>query len=139
MCYIIGIIMFVIGICLIIAGLIINDDTGIVLFAWGLAGVIVGTIITAALIDKNINENKTINENSTEIEAVTETQTESAANSAIKVALMQNYPEAEIISNENDLQHGIFVYNNENYSFEVEDNILFIKQDKKLIKYIYLN
>lgn len=128
-----------IGICLIIAGLIINDDMGIVLFAWGLAGVIVGTIMMVALLDKNINENKTINENSTEIEAVTETQTESAANSAIKVALMQNYPEAEIISNENDLQHGIFIYNNENYSFEVEDNILFIKQDKKLIKYIYLN
>lgn len=59
--------------------------------------------------------------------------------SDIKVALMQNYPEAEIISNENDLQHGIFIYNNENYNFEVEDNILFIKQDKKLIKYIYLN
>ncbi len=59
--------------------------------------------------------------------------------SDIKVALIQNYPEAEIISNENDLQHGIFVYNNENYNFEVEDNILFIKQDKKLIKYIYLN
>lgn len=139
MCYIIGAIILVIGICLIIAGFIINDDTGIVLFAWGLAGVIVGTIMTAALIDKNINENKTINENSTEIEAVTETQTESAANSAIKVALIQNYPEAEIISNENDLQHGIFIYNNENYNFEVEDNILFIKQDKKLIKYIYLN
>lgn len=140
MCYIIGAIILVIGICLIIAGFIINDDTGIVLFAWGLAGVIVGTIMTGtALIDKNINENKTINENSTEIEAVTETQTESAANSAIKVALMQNYPEAEIISNENDLQHGIFIYNNENYNFKVEDNILFIKQDKKLIKYIYLN
>lgn len=139
MCYIIGAIILVIGICLIIAGLIINDDMGIVLFAWGLAGVIVGTIMMVALLDKNINENKTINENSTEIEAVTETQTESAANSAIKVALMQNYPEAEIISNENDLQHGIFIYNNENYSFEVEDNILFIKQDKKLIKYIYLN
>ena len=139
MCYIIGAIILVIGICLIIAGFIINDDTGIVLFAWGLAGVIVGTIMTGALIDKNINENKTINENSTEIEAVTETQTESAANSAIKVALIQNYPEAEIISNENDLQHGIFIYNNENYNFEVEDNILFIKQDKKLIKYIYLN
>ena len=96
-------------------------------------------IIVIALSDKSNNENKTINGNSTEIETVTETQTESAANSAIKVALMQNYPEAEIISNENDLQHGIFVYNNENYSFEVEDNILFIKQDKKLIKYIYLN
>ena len=139
MCYIIGIIMFVIGICLIMAGLIINDDMGIVLFAWGLAGVIVGTIMMVALLDKNINEDKTINENSTEIETVIETQMESAANSAIKVALMQNYPEAEIISNENDLQHGIFVYNNENYNFEVEDNILFIKQDKKLIKYIYLN
>ena len=131
--------MVVIGVCLIIAGFIINDDTAIVLIVWGWAGVILGTIMMVALSDKNINENKTINKNSTEIETVTETQTESAANSAIKVALMQNYPEAEIISNENDLQHGIFIYNNENYSFEVEDNILFIKQDKKLIKYIYLN
>lgn len=139
MCYIIGVIIFGIGICLIIAGFIINDDTEIVFIAWGWAGVILGTIMMVALSDKNINENKTINKNSTEIETVTETQTESAANSAIKVALMQNYPEAEIISNENDLQHGIFIYNNENYSFEVEDNILFIKQDKKLIKYIYLN
>ncbi len=139
MCYIIGVIIFAIGICLIIAGFIINDDTEIVFIAWGWAGVILGTIMMVALSDKNINENKTINKNSTEIETVTETQTESAANSAIKVALMQNYPEAEIISNENDLQHGIFIYNNENYSFEVEDNILFIKQDKKLIKYIYLN
>ena len=87
---------------------------------------------------KNI-ENESLIEVDTKAESVTEIQTESAANSAIKVALMQNYPEAEIISNENDLQHGIFVYNNENYNFEVEDNILFIKQDKKLIKYIYLN
>lgn len=139
MYYMIGAIMVVIGVCLIIAGFIINDDTAIVLIACGWAGVILGTIMMVALSDKNINENKTINKNSTEIETVTETQTESAANSAIKVALMQNYPEAEIISNENDLQHGIFIYNNENYSFEVEDNILFIKQDKKLIKYIYLN
>lgn len=129
-----------IGICLIIAGFIINDDTAIVLITWGLAGVFAGAlIIVITLMDKGVNGNKTINENSTEIETVTETQTESAANSAIKVALMQNYPEAEIISNENDLQHGIFIYNNENYNFEVEDNILFIKQDKKLIKYIYLN
>lgn len=136
----IGAIIFVIGICLIIAGFIINDDTAIVLITWGLAGVFAGAlIIVITLMDKGVNGNKTINENSTEIETVTETQTESAANSAIKVALMQNYPEAEIISNENDLQHSIFIYNNENYSFEVEDNILFIKQDKKLIKYIYLN
>ena len=85
------------------------------------------------------NKNESLIEVDTKAESVTEIQTESAANSAIKVALMQNYPEAEIISNENDLQHGILVYNNENYNFEVEDNILFIKQDKKLIKYIYLN
>jgi len=140
MCFVIGAIVFVIGVCGIIAGYIIDDDMYIVLFVWGWIGVLLGILMIAvALPDKNINENKTINENSTEIEVVTETQTESAANSAIKVALMQNYPEAEIISNENDLQHGIFIYNNENYSFEVEDNILFIKQDKKLIKYIYLN
>lgn len=140
MYFMIGVITFVIGACLIIAGYIINDDMYIVLFVWGWIGIILGTImIGTALKDKSINENKTINGNSIEIETVTETQTESAANSTIKVALMQNYPEAEIISNENDLQHGIFVYNNENYNFEVEDNILFIKQDKKLIKYIYLN
>lgn len=140
MYYIIGVLVLIIGVCGLIAGYIIDDDMYIVLFVWGWIGIILGTImIGTALKDKSINENKTINGNSTEIETVTEIQTELAANSAIKVALMQNYPEAEIISNENDLQHGIFVYNNENYSFEVEDNILFIKQDKKLIKYIYLN
>lgn len=140
MCYIIGVIVLIIGVCGLIAGYIIDDDMYIILFIWGWIGIILGTImIVIALSDKNINENKTTNEISTEIKAVTEIQTESAANSAIKVALIQNYPEAEIISNENDLQHGIFIYNNENYSFEVEDNILFIKQDKKLIKYIYLN
>lgn len=139
MYFMIGAIIFVIGFCGLIAGYIIDDDMYIVLFVWGWIGVLLGILLIAVALSENINENKTINENSTEIEAVTETQTESAANSAIKVALMQNYPEAEIISNENDLQHGIFVYNNENYNFEVEDNILFIKQDKKLIKYIYLN
>lgn len=140
MCLMIGAIVFVIGVCGLIAGYIIDDDMYIVLFVWGWIGVLLGILLIAvALSDKNNNENKSINENSIEIETVTEIQTESAANSAIKVALMQNYPEAEIISNENDLQHGIFVYNNENYNFEVEDNILFIKQDKKLIKYIYLN
>ena len=83
------------------------------------------------------------NEINTEVETVTETEKEeisdSAKNSNIKIALIQNYPEAEIISDENDLQQGIFIYNNETYNFEVEDNVLFIKQDKKLVKYIYLN
>lgn len=140
MYFVIGAIILIIGVCGLIAGYIIDDDMYIVLFVWGWIGILLGILMIAvALSDKNINENKTINENSIEIETVTEIQTESAANSAIKVALIQNYPEAEIISNENDLKHGIFIYNNENYSFEVEDNILFIKQDKKLIKYIYLN
>ena len=140
MYFVIGAIVLIIGVCGLIAGYIIDDDMYIVLFIWGWIGILLGILMIAvALSDKNINENKTRNENSIEIETVTEIQTESAANSAIKVALIQNYPEAEIISNENDLKHGIFIYNNENYSFEVEDNILFIKQDKKLIKYIYLN
>lgn len=71
----IGAIIFVIGICLIIAGFIINDDTAIVLIAWGLAGVFAGAlIIVITLMDKGVNGNKTINENSTEIETVAETQ-----------------------------------------------------------------
>lgn len=94
MYYIIGVLVLIIGVCGLIAGYIIDDDMYIVLFVWGWIGIILGTImIGTALKDKSINENKTINGNSTEIETVTETQTESAANSAIKVALMQNYPE----------------------------------------------
>lgn len=133
--------MFMLGITVVIGGIIlIFSDTdgssgtnGVVITLFGLL------FITSAIFIKEINAN----EINTEVETVTETEKEeisdSAKNSNIKIALIQNYPEAEIISNENDLQQGIFIYNNENYSFEVEDNILFIKQDKKLIKYIYLN
>ena len=68
----IGAIIFVIGICLIIAGFIINDDTAIVLITWGLASVFAGAlIIVITLMDKGVNGNKTINENSTEIQEVT--------------------------------------------------------------------
>lgn len=134
-----GIIIFAIGfIIVLIAILMIDKRDSLSTFLFIIAiGVMLIEIIFARM-TKNI-KNESLIEVDTKAESATETQTESAANSAIKVALMQNYPEAEIISNENDLQHGIFVYNNENYSFEVEDNILFIKQDKKLIKYIYLN
>lgn len=132
-----GIIIFAIGfIIVLIAILMIDkmDSLSTFLFIIAIGVMLIGIIF--ARMTKNI-KNESLIEVDTKAESVTETQTESAANSAIKVALMQNYPEAEIISN--DLQHGIFVYNNENYNFEVEDNILFIKQDKKLIKYIYLN
>lgn len=134
-----GIIIFAIGFIIVLIAILMidkRDSLSIFLFIIAIWVMLIG--ITFARMTKNI-KNESLIEVDTKAESVTETQTESAANSAIKVALMQNYPEAEIISNENDLQHGIFIYNNENYSFEVEDNILFIKQDKKLIKYIYLN
>ncbi len=134
-----GIIIFAIGFIIVLIAILMidkRDSLSTFLFIIAIGVMLIGIIF--ARMTKNI-KNESLIEVDTKAESVTETQTESAANSAIKVALMQNYPEAEIISNENDLQHGIFVYNNENYNFEVEDNILFIKQDKKLIKYIYLN
>lgn len=132
-----GIIIFAIGFIIVLIAILMidkRDSLSTFLFIIAIGIMIIGIIF--ARMTKNI-ENESLIEVDTKAESATETQTESAANSAIKVALMQNYPEAEIISN--DLQHGIFVYNNENYNFEVEDSILFIKQDKKLIKYIYLN
>ena len=134
-----GIIIFAIGFIIVLIAILMidkRDSLSTFLFIIAIGVMLIGIIF--ARMTKNI-KNESLIEVDTKAESVTETQTESAANSAIKVALMHNYPEAEIISNENDLQHGIFVYNNENYNFEVEDNILFIKQDKKLIKYIYLN
>lgn len=137
MCVVIGVIVFVIGICLIIAGFMINDDMGIVLFAWGLAGVIVGTIMTGtALIDKSDNENKTINGNSIEIETVTETQ--SVKTSDIKVAILNKYNGAEIISSDKP-DKGYFIYEQKKYSYELDDNILFINKDNKTIDYLYVD
>lgn len=132
-----GIIIFAIGFIIVLIAILMidkRDSLSTFLFIIAIGVMLIGIIF--ARMTKNI-KNESLIEVDTKAESATETQTESAANSTIKVALMQNYPEAEIISN--DLQHGIFVYNNENYNFEVEDNILFIKQDKKLIKYIYLN
>lgn len=134
-----GIIIFAIGFIIVLIAILMidkRDSLSTFLFIIAIGIMLIGIIF--ARMTKNI-ENESLIEVDTKAESVTETQTELAANNTIKVALIQNYPEAEIISNENDSQHGIFIYNNENYSFEVEDNILFIKQDKKLIKYIYLN
>ena len=136
MCYIIGVIIFVIGICLIIAGFIINDDTEIVFIAWGWAGVILGTIMMVALSDKNINENKTTNEIS--IEAETTTETQSVKTSDIKVAILNKYSGAEIISSDKPGK-GYFIYEQEKYSYELDDNILFINKDNKTVDYLYVN
>lgn len=142
MYFMIGVITFVIGACLIMAGFIITGHIDVghcTLTAWGWADVIIGMlIIVIALMNIGVNGNKTINKNSTEIEAVTETQTESVTNSAIKVAILKKYPGAEII-NTTDSSIGYFLYEQEKYSFESENNILFISKDNKTIDFIYLN
>ena len=131
----IGAIIFVIGICLIIAGFIINDDTAIVLIAWGLAGVFAGAlIIVITLMDKGVNGNKTINENSTEIVA----ETQSVKTSDIKVAILNKYNSAEIISSDKP-DKGYFIYEQEKYSYELDNNILFINKDNKTVDYLYVN
>lgn len=137
MCFIIGAIVLIIGVCGLIAGYIIDDDMYIVLFIWGWIGIILGTImIGTALKDKSINENKTINGNSTEIETVTETQ--SVKTSDIKVAILNKYKGAEIISNDKPGK-GYFIYEQEKYSYELDDNILFINKDNKTVDYLYVD
>lgn len=137
MYYIIGVLVLIIGVCGLIAGYIIDDDMYIVLFVWGWIGIILGTImIGTALKDKSINENKTINGNSTEIETVTETQ--SVKTSDIKVAILNKYSGAEIISSDKP-DKGYFIYEQEKYSYELDNNILFINKDNKTVDYLYIN
>lgn len=137
MYFMIGVITFVIGACLIIAGYIINDDMYIVLFVWGWIGIILGTImIGTALKDKSINENKTANEIS--IEAETTIETQSVKTSDIKVAILNKYNSAEIISSDKP-DKGYFIYEQEKYSYELDNNILFINKDNKTVDYLYVN
>lgn len=137
MYFMIGVITFVIGACLIIAGYIINDDMYIALFVWGWIGIILGMImIGTALKDKSINENKTTNEIS--IEAETTTETQSVKTSDIKVAILNKYNGAEIISSDKPGK-GYFIYEQEKYSYELDDNILFINKDNKTIDYLYVD
>lgn len=137
MYFMIGVIAFVIGACLIIAGYIINDDMYIVLFVWGWIGIILGMImIGTALKDKSINENKTANELS--IEAETTIETQSIKTSDIKVAILNKYNSAEIISSDKP-DKGYFIYEQEKYSYELDNNILFINKDNKTVDYLYVN
>lgn len=135
--FIIGVIALIIGVCGLIAGYIINDDMYIVLFVWGWIGIILGTImIGTALKDKSINENKTANEIS--IEAETTIETQSVKTSDIKVAILNKYNGAEIISSDKPGK-GYFIYEQEKYSYELDDNILFINKDNKTVDYLYVN
>lgn len=56
--------------------------------------------------------------------------------SMIKIAIIDNYPDAEIITY-ND-KSGKFIYENDKYDFSVEGNVIFITKNNKLSKYIYL-
>lgn len=97
-----GIIIFAIGFIIVLIAILMIDKRGSLssfLFIIAIGIMLIGIIF--ARMTKNI-ENESLIEVDTKAESITETQTELAANSAIKVALMQNYPEAEIISNEND-------------------------------------
>lgn len=137
MYFMIGVITFVIGACGLIVGYIINDDMYIVLFVWGWIGIILGMImIGTALKDKSINENKTANEIS--IEAETTTETQSVKTSDIKVAILNKYNSAEIISSDKP-DKGYFIYEQEKYSYELDNNILFINKDNKTVDYLYVN
>lgn len=142
MCYIIVIIMFVIGIFLFLFGLKngeIEDVPCYITSCLGCIaiGIILGMLmITTVLRDKGINGNKTINENSTEIETVAETQ--SVKTSDIKVAILNKYNSAEIISSDKPYK-GYFIYEQEKYSYELDNNILFINKDNKTVDYLYVN
>lgn len=58
------------------------------------------------------------------------------SNNNIKIAISDNYNDAEnIIIKEND-KEGYFSSGNKNYNFEVIDNTLVIKNGKTVIKYI---
>lgn len=138
--FIIGVIVFVIGTFIFLFGL---KDDGIgevpcyMTSCLGWIGIILGmTIVVIALRDKNINENKTTNEIS--IEAETTIETQSVKTSDIKVAILNKYNGAEIISSDKPGK-GYFIYEQEKYSYELDDNILFINKDNKTVDYLYVN
>ncbi len=140
MYYMIGVFMLAIGVFIILFGLI-NDGIGevpcYITSYLGWIGMFVGMlIIVIALRDKNINENMTTNETSVETETTTETQ--SVKTSDIKVVILNKYNSAEIISSDKP-DKGYFIYEQEKYSYELDNNILFINKDNKTVEYLYVD
>lgn len=135
MCFVIGVIVLIIGVCGLIAGYIIDDYMYIILFIWGWIGVTLGMLMIITAL-RDINENKTTNEIS--IEAETTTETQSVKTSDIKVAILNKYNGAEIISSDKP-EKGYFIYKQEKYSYELDDNILFINKDNKTVDYLYVD
>ena len=83
-----------------------------------------------------INKNESSIEVSTETKSLIESQLVKSSN--IKAAILNKYPNAEIISNDKS-NNGYFIYQQEKYSYELDDNILFINRDNKIVDYLYVN
>lgn len=134
---ILSIILLVLGAVEVIGGFIVlwsefsKSGTFIIFVGWGC--MLIGALVTPSA---KKNENNPTIEISTEVETVTESQ--SVKSSSIKVVILNKYNGAEIIS-DGKLGTGYFIYEQEKYSYELDDNILFINKDNKTVDYLYVN
>lgn len=91
-----------------------------------IALLILSSVITIIGLLKRMDANEKYNneiKNNIEItEAKSVTEPQSVKTSAIKVAILNKYNEAEIISSDK-LDKGYFIYEQERYSFESENNL----------------
>lgn len=134
---ILSIILLVLGAVEVIRGFIVlwsefsKSGTFIIFVGWGC--MLIGALVAPSA---KKNENNPTIEISTEVETVTESQ--SVKSSSIKVVILNKYNGAEIIS-DGKLGKGYFIYEQEKYSYELDDNILFINKDNKTVDYLYVN
>lgn len=134
---ILSIILLVLGAVEVIGGFIVlcsefsKSGTFIIFVGWGC--MLIGALVAPSA---KKNENNPTIEISTEVETVTESQ--SVKSSSIKVVILNKYNGAEIIS-DGKLGKGYFIYEQEKYSYELDDNILFINKDNKTVDYLYVN
>lgn len=134
---ILSIILLVLGAVEVIGGFIVlwsefsKSGTFIIFVGWGC--MLIGALVAPSA---KKNENNPTIEISTEVETVTESQL--VKSSSIKVVILNKYNGAEIIS-DGKLGKGYFIYEQEKYSYELDDNILFINKDNKTVDYLYVN
>ena len=103
---------------------------------FAIALLILGSVITIIGLLKRMDANEKYNNEITEAKSITEPQ--SVKTSAIKVAILNKYNGAEIISSDKP-DKGYFIYEQEKYSYELDNNILFINKDNKTVDYLYIN
>lgn len=91
------------------------------------------------LLQDSCNE-ETLEESNTESDTKEETigtERETYKSNA-KIALLKEYPGIEIVSTNADSTMGSFLYNKEEYTYKVENDILYILKDNKVIYNIKL-